>query len=401
MAKLKVLFVDDEPQLLRLLQMTLQAMPEWEPAFATSGDQALALLEQTPFDAVISDMRMPGMSGAQLLNETMKRYPKTFRIILSGYSDEDVLLNYIGSTHQYLSKPFTIDKLRSTLESLSQLNQSLVSPEFQRMLAQITTLPAIPKIYFTLIDALQDINCSTQTIASIIAEDPGMTAKMLQLVNSAFFGFSGRVNHPAEAVRLLGTARIRALVLSLSVFSAFDPKKFTALSIDAIWNHSLNTGLAAQKIASMETDDDTTQDQAFTAGLLHDTGKLILAENLPGPYLEIIKTARQQQRPIADIEREQLGVTHAELGAYLFSLWALPSPLVSAIAWHHSPAQDKTPGFTPLTAVHVANSLFSLEKTLHIPAFPIDAAYLQQIGLAQRLEVWKTELHTSNKTRAK
>ena len=392
-AKPRVLFVDDEPQLLRMLRLMMLRMPEWDASFVESGQAALALMEQKPFDIVVADMRMPEMNGAQLLNETMKRHPQTFRLILSGYADQDTVFKCVGSTHQFLSKPCSLELLRATLDRLCGLNKGLCSPEFQKIVTQISALPSIPKLYFSIIDALQDPNCSTATIGEIVAEDPGMTSKMLQLVNSAFFGFSGSVSSPAEAVQVLGTSRIRALTLSICVFSAFDEVKFKALSVEQIWNHSVQTAVGAQQIAFLESADDTFVEQAFTAGLLHDVGKLIMADKLPDAFLKVIDTARKEKRPIEIVEREQLGTTHAELGAYLLGLWGMPVPLVAAVAWHHNPERDSSV-FCPLTAVHVANSIFNLERLLGCPASPINMDYLGAIGMADRLKDWTSALRT-------
>lgn len=393
-AKPRILFVDDEPQLLRMLRLMLLRMPEWDASFVESGEQALALMAQKPFDIVVTDMRMPDMTGAQLLNEIMRLYPATFRIILSGYADQEIVLKCVGSTHQYLSKPCSLETLRATLDRLRVLNQGLTSPEFQTIVTQIKALPSIPKLYFKLLDELQDPNCSVSNIGAIVSEDPGMTTKLLQLVNSAYFGFSGPVSNSGEAVQILGTGRIRGLALSILVFSAFDELKFSALPVEAIWNHSLSTAVGAQQIAFLESADDTFVDQAFTAGLLHDVGKLILADNLPDAYLKCIETARKEQRPLEVIEREQLGTTHAELGAYLLGLWGMPIPLVSAVAWHHSPEREQHNGFTPLAAVHVADSIFNLSKILNCPATTIKTDYLQAIGKADRLKDWQIALRT-------
>lgn len=395
--KPRILFVDDEPQLLRMLRLMLLRIPEWDASFVESGEAALALMDHNQFDVVVSDMRMPGMNGAQLLNETMKRFPQSFRIILSGYADQEIVFRCVGATHQYLSKPCSLETLRSVLDRLRSLNQGLTSPEFRKIVSRITTLPSVPKLYFSILDALQDPNCSTAAIGAIVAEDPGLTSKMLQLVNSAFFGFSGPVNSAAEAVQILGTGRIRALALSILVFSAFDDLKFKALSVEKIWAHSVNTGIGAQQIAFMENRSDSFVDQAFTAGLLHDVGKLILADNIPDEYLKIIETSRKQKRPLEAVEREQLGTTHAQLGAYLLGLWGMPIPLVAAVAWHHNPEHEAASGFSPVTAVHIANAYYNMEASLQIPAATVNMDYLAQIGMVNNLADWQSTLKSKQR----
>src|SRR6202012_4878179 len=126
--KKRILFVDDEEFALRGLDRLLRSMrEEWEMEFVNSGDKALARMTETPFDVVVSDMRMPGMNGAELLNEVMKRHPKTVRLILSGFADRDLILKCVGSTHQYLAKPCDGHELKMAVMRASALEESLES----------------------------------------------------------------------------------------------------------------------------------------------------------------------------------------------------------------------------------------------------------------------------------
>jgi HD-like signal output (HDOD) protein len=218
-----------------------------------------------------------------------------------------------------------------------------------------------------------------------------MTAKMLQLVNSAFFGFARNVSSPIEAVQLLGIGRIRALALSILIFSAFESRKITAFTIESAWKHSVETALGAQQIARMETEDETFLEQSFSAGLLHDLGKLILADNLPEPYEQAIRKSAAEETRLVQEEKLAFGATHAELGAYLLEMWGLPVPLVEAVAWHHTPEEAQSLGFCPLTVVHVANALRPSGNGLRSSA-AISTDYLQAVGKTDRLAAWRAAL---------
>ncbi len=395
-AKTRILFVDDDPLILNMLELALQTMnEEWETEFAPSGEDALARMAKQPYDVVVSDMIMPGMSGAELLNEVMQRHPATIRLILSSFADQETALMCVGAAHQFLSKPFTLGALKASLVRVHHLRTRVGNPEIRDLVNRKGSLPSIPAVYFEILSALQKPDCPTQDLGDIVAKDPALTSKLLQLVNSAFFGFANSVSNPHEAVLLLGVGTIRSLALSTQLFSAFKANEFKNSPLEQVWTHSLQVGQVAQRLAQWETGDQELMEQAFTAGTLHDVGKLILAANLPETYPALLSQARQQ--PLLTLEQEALHATHADAGAYLLDLWGLPAPLVEAVAWHHQPAQTDHLTFSPLTAVHIANVLVHEAHApapdgLDTPAPVLDADYLAGLGLADHLESWRAEL---------
>lgn len=395
-AKTRILFVDDEPGVLQLLRVALESMSdEWEMAFATSGKAALDLMERQAFDVVVTDMRMPEMNGAQLLNAVWKRYPATARLILSGYADEDLVMRCVGATHQFLLKPFNLQSLKTILHRIYQLRARVGSAEIRDLVTRKGALPSVPAIYLQILEALQDPECPVADIADIVAQDPGLTGRILQLVNSAFFGFASEISNAYEAVMLLGVGTIRSLALSLHLFSAFNPKSGNGFSVERVWSHSMRVGVLARKIVELEQGDQKMSEQAFTAGMMHDIGKLMLAENLPGIYLELTARAQKEKRLLFEAEKETLHATHAEAGAYLLDLWGLPAPLVEAIALHHEPGKTSESVFSPLTAVHVANALESPSEDLDPNANQLDLGYLTRIGMSDRLEHWRAAFRSA------
>jgi HD-like signal output (HDOD) protein len=394
-ARKRALFVDDEHSVLSVLQAFMQRLSdEWESACVESGEQALALIAQKPFDVVISDMRMPGMNGTELLNEVMKRSPRTVRIVLSGHADEQVVQESVGVAHQWVAKPFDLKMLRAILSRIAAFQGRLENPEIKELIGRIRQLPSTPRLYFQIIEALQSSTASTQTIAEIVARDPALTAKILHLVNSAFFGVARSISDAGEAVQLLGVSRIRSLALIHHVFSAFEHRTFEQLSVDQVWQHSLQTAAWARQFVLWEGGGRVLEEKAFTGGLLHEIGQLILAANLPAAYREIRRLARDRKIPIYDAEKQILRATHADVGAYLLSIWGLPIPLVETVAYHHEPALAPERTFSALAAVHVA-STWSYEKLASardIPGSPLDLEYLNEIGVASRLDLWRQRL---------
>ena len=220
MSKKRIIFVDDEPLVLQGLQRMLRSMrDEWEMEFMDGGAKALERMAQAHFDVVVSDMLMPGMNGAALLAEVMQRHPHTVRIILSGHADKDLILKCVGSTHQYLSKPCDADVLKATVRRASAVDSGLKDETLRKLVGSMDRLPSIPTLYTEIVEALRDPEVSVETIGEIVGKDPGMTAKILKLVNSAFFGLRRQVASPAEAANYLGLDTIRSLVLSINAFS--------------------------------------------------------------------------------------------------------------------------------------------------------------------------------------
>jgi HD-like signal output (HDOD) protein len=392
--KKRILFVDDEAMVLQGLQRMLRSMrAEWEMEFVESAEAALRLLAEKPFDVIVSDMRMPRMNGAELLAEVMKRHPTTVRLILSGYADKDLILKCVGSTHQYLAKPCDAESLKATVARASNLEDSLRNGRLQTLVCQMDHLPSIPSLYMQVVEKSSRSDASVEEIGAIIGRDIGMTAQILKLTNSAFFGLGRQFSCAVEAVAYLGLDTIKSLVLSIHAFSQFDKAETGALKIEALWNHSMQVASAAKRISKLEGQEPKAVEEAFTAGMLHDIGKLVLAVNLPDEYTEATRLAQSGlELPLA--EHKVFGANHADVGGYLIGLWGLPVPVVEAVALHHAPCRATQPTFSPLTSVHAANVLeWERPNSANgAPAPRLDDKYLGLVGVSSRLDAWRQAL---------
>jgi len=388
----RILFVDDEPKVLEALRRSLRALrAEWEMEFAPGGAEALNILAASAFDVIVADMRMPGMTGAQLLAEVTKRYPRMIRIILSGTWDQDLRMQAVMTAHQYLSKPCDAETLRSTVSRAFMLRDVLMKPGLQGLISRVGSLPSVPAIYQRLVEALRSSETSAKDVGAIIAQDIAMTAKVLQLVNSAFFGIRKHISSPAEAVSYLGVDAIKALTLSLSVFSAFSNSRSARFSIDALQSHCNSVGKTAIEIAKDRQATRQMRDDIMVAGLLHDLGKLVLASLFPEEYDRALETAADRGPDQLAREREVFGAAHAEVGAHLLWLWGLPDGVVEAVAFHHDPASAPTPGFSPAGIVHVADALGG-STSLTPTGVRLDHEYLSGVGVAAQLPLWAAHL---------
>lgn len=385
----RLLFVDDETNILDGLRRALHAMRgEWDMNFVDSGEAALRVLEATPFDVVVSDMRMPKMDGAQLLEQVKLRYPNIIRVVLSGQSSRASVLRSIAPAHQFLSKPCDPQELIVRLGQAFAMRDLLSNESLKTIVSRMRSVPSLPIIYDELITALRREDPPISLLEKIIAKDVGMAAKILQLANSAFIGARGRVSSLLQAVSMIGTETVRTLVLSVHVFSHFESNSEISPYLQPLWEHSVATASLAQQIAVVEAAPKSVIEECFTAGLLHDIGKVVLLAEMPRQYHSIIA-----ERPGATSshEVETLGCTHAQVGAYLISIWGLPVPLIRAVAFHHSPFESGETQFSSLTAVHVADVLTSdSDPSPIIHDAALDMPYLDSLALSQRLDHWRT-----------
>ena len=393
-ARTRILFVDDEATLLRLMKLGMRSMQtEWDMHFAESGEEALKLVHQQAFDVVITDMRMPGMNGAQLLYQVLREHPKTVRIVLSGYADLTEVMNCVGLTHQFLDKPCSLDDLKACLQRVSNVQSHLNPDKIRSTAAGLTNLPSLPKTYMEIADAIQSPDCSTELIAEIASKDPGLSAKLLQLSNSAFFGFGRKVFSVDEAVQLLGVSIIQSLALATPLYSSFDQRKCPGFPLEKIWDHSAQVATYGRKLFKQHMDDPQLAEQAFAAGILHDVGKLILAESLGHEYSAVLKESRATKTPLHLVEQKNLHTTHAEVGAYLLAIWGLPIPLVEAVACHHQPHRCSAKDICLAGIIHVADALQHTQPGHpDIVPTPPDLDYLKQVHLDEHFANWTQEL---------
>ena len=389
--KKKVLFVDDEPNVTQGLKRMLRPMRnEWEMSFALSGQEALGIMGEKQIDVIVSDMRMPGMDGAQLLGIVQEKYPNTIRIVLSGQSNKEAILRAVGAAHQYLAKPCDAETVKQTVSRAFALRNIVSGDRLQSIASKMQTLPTLPETYSELLQEMQSEEPSLPFISRLIKKDVAMTAKILQVVNSAYFGIRRKITSPDEAVKYLGLENISALVLAANVFGQLDKKiAVPGFSMASLWNHSGEVGRISQLILKAENKSKQDVDDVLTAGLLHDCGKLIFAANMPKKYADILKKAKENETRLEQVEREELGANHAEMGAYLLGIWGLPDAIVEAVGFHHNPSDFLHQGCTSLTAVHVAHYLISGKSDESL-----DRSYLESAGVSDRLPVWESLVQT-------
>lgn len=391
MDKKKALFVDDEQNVLDGLRRMLRPLRnQYDIQFASGGRQALELMAGERFDVIISDMRMPGMDGAELLEKVQKQYPHTIRIMLTGQADENSILRTIGVVHQFLAKPCDPERLKTILAQVGALQDILSDGNLKDLISQIGTLPSLPSTYARLQKAIASPEVEINEVGRIIERDIAMTAKVLQLVNSAFFGIYTKVDSPLKAVKLLGLDTIKVLVLGLEIFSQIKIPK-DIFPVELLWTRSLAVGKIAKAIAARESEDKDLISNAFLAGILHDIGKLVLISHLPARYRRVIDLARDKNITLPEAEQAVFGAWQGAVGAYLIGLWGFAQPIIEALGFHAMLDRYPATALTPALAVHVANILYYRNRPEEIIGRNEDlfTPALETLGLLERLGEWQ------------
>ena len=276
----------------------------WDMQFALGGETALRACEAGNFDVVITDMRMPGMDGVTLLSHFQDRYPSTARIILSGYSEAALATRAVPMAHRFLTKPCSASELRSTIERVCALQDLLSSPELRSIVGMIGELPSLSRTYISLEQAVKDQSTSIRKVADIIGQDVAMSAKVLQLVNSAFFGLAQKVANVQNAASFLGMATIKNLALASEAFSAFLPGSRIPLAVyESMQRHAQRTAAIA---ASLPVDP-KIRDVTVVSALLHDIGKLILATKCPISFVPWSRAPANADASTSRLKKKNLG----------------------------------------------------------------------------------------------
>jgi HD-like signal output (HDOD) protein/ActR/RegA family two-component response regulator len=377
-----IVFVDDERELLDGLRARLyKHRHDWNMKFLSSGEEAIATFEQHNVDLIVSDVRMPGMDGGQLLSVVKQRWPNTIRIIVSGYSDPVQAVRLTSLAHQYVAKPCDGQQLENIIERCFNLQELLSDEPLRRVVGRIGKLPAMPKTYGRLQAALSQPSVTAADIGDIVNADAAIASKVLQITNSAFFRLRKPMVRIKDAVTYLGFATIRNLVLSAEISSQWETSQSTlAVDPEQLQSHAQYAAAACKSLAGGRV----SADDAWLAGLLHDIGYWVLVQECPDELTRALELAQEKHLPLFECERQTTGATHAQIGAYLLGLWGLPYSIVEAVALHHAPTAITPLGYDLLGALAVSHALLE-PATAHALVAPgeanpaVDAAYFARL----------------------
>ncbi|MEZ4585126.1 MAG: response regulator [Gemmatimonadales bacterium] len=387
MTRFRVLFVDDDPALLDgIRKMTRDRRDAWDMHFFARAEEGLAALTRDPFDVVVSDMRMPGMDGAVFLAEVRERSPRTVRVVLSGHAECEAVTAK-GLAHQYLAKPCSAPELWAAVHQATRLRQTLISDQLVKVIRRLEPLPGKPAIFDQVQRRLAGGDASVDEIAAIVDQDPAMAAAILKLANSAWFAGREPVAVVARAVQLLGLETLSSVLLTAGIFADARRSGLPASTLGSIWEHTARTVLCARAIADSVGLPAPDRDVVPTVAVLHELGKLVLLMNYSDDYRVAFDRIAREGVSDAQIEREAIGLTHAEVGAYLLRGWRLPDSVVDAVGFHVDPLQAGAEWLGAAGVVHAAD-LMARALGPGLAPDP-DWVYLERVGARERWDAWR------------
>ncbi|OUW17860.1 MAG: hypothetical protein CBD18_03810 [Opitutales bacterium TMED158] len=372
----RILIIDDEISCLDVLKTALTPKDdEWLIERSNNPQQALDSIRSNPPVVVICDYSMPQINGAELLKEVERSHPFVQRFIMAAPDERGLLEAGIGSVFHYLPKPCPASRVVSEIQRSLSIESWLGAERIRRIAESVGTLPCLPPLYSKVMNALESEDCTLDQVAQEIATDLSISAKILQIVNSSYFGFEQEISDISQAVAILGIEIVKNLVLALQVFEEDGPPANQAFA-DKLWRHSLEVANGAKAIALYETENRKRSEEAYASGLFHDLGKLIMQRADPEKFHSVSAGVGRDGKDPLEAERDAFGCNHTEVGAYLLARWGLPVHVVESAALHHDTAAGSSDSFSTLTAVRVANDLISKSA----PIETSDAAKTRQLA---------------------
>jgi HD-like signal output (HDOD) protein len=380
---------------LEALQPSLAALGgAWDCVFSPDAASALDALAATPFDAAVANLTPGGITDAELLQQAAIRHPRTLRFVLGDVVDRELIVNCMGAAHQFISRPWKPRELVAIIERSLALDAWLSNDKLRAFVPRLGKLPGLPSTYFEVLKRAESPHSSVESISEVIAHDPTLTARLLQMVNSPACGLTKKITSPSEAVSRLGLDTVKSLVLCLQLFAQSAPVAGASISLEQLWHHSFSVAKLASKIVLQCIASEGMASDAYTAGLLHNIGQIVLATNLSKEYSAVVQEAKKRKCPVQQVESEQLGVTSNQVGSYLLGVWGMPLPLVEATALHLAPGSATTIEFSLVTVVHVANVLaYESHGPVNGLVMPeLDSDYLATLELPKKTDAWRKVL---------
>src|SRR5688572_8767750 len=396
-----LVLIDDATALAQAEALFSQLPDRWKVHVTQTTENALCLLDQVQFEVIFVDLKAGAFASVQFLHQVWLKHSSTIHFLMSDNMAPDLMVTCALGPHQVLLKPVDGQGIRNALERAQLIDRLFQHKDVQSLVSRIRTFPSRPTIYAEVIRELRSSTASAQTVGELVSRDLAISTKLLQITNSAFFGFNRPVEKLGDAVLLLGMETTASLILGIEAFSQLDNVKLKYFSSDHVWKHCQIVANSARAITEHVTQDADLAHEAYTAALLHDIGKLALAVNLDEAYRDALNLGREKNVPAWEVERQAFGATHAEAGAYLLSLWGLPAGVIEAVASHHLPARELSSEFTALTALHLANALENSINNQRPGEEPkLDLDYPTELRIIEQLDTFRDLVQNSARTKA-
>jgi HD-like signal output (HDOD) protein len=386
--KIRVMFVDDDPMVVRGIARNMSMMgTKMSITVRTSAAEALATLEKEMVDVIITDLCMPEVDGAALLEEVRARYPTILRFILSGEARPEIMLKATRMAHQYLSKPCETALLHKTIIDTLARMEAITNPEVSKTISRLEGVPSRQASLAEFLRLLNDNNAPLDQIATSLKKDPGLCARLLKVSNSPYFGHSGSIESLDDAIGLLGMDMIVSMAATHKLFAVTPPPSSSNLHLDVLWEHCVYVSSLVRHIGNRLKVPQAVLREASTASLLHDIGKLVLAYAAPSGFAAAYTRAKADHMPGWQAEYYIFGNHHAEIGGCLLKLWGLPAAVVDAVSMHHTPHHSMENRVGPVTLVHIADAVAHAGTNDGATTF-LDGAHLKALNLPEDMDYW-------------
>lgn len=389
---IKILIVDNLPNVYQGLKRVLWTQkPDWDLTYAENAQKALELIDALEFDVIVSDIKMPVMDGSELLNHINTEYPNIIRIVLSGQCDQEAAFKLVSTTHLFLSKPCDPKTFTDFIERAMKNKLILNNPDIIKIINGVKNLPSMPLTYLKLNHTLEQKNVNVNTIVNIISNDVALAAKILQMVNSAFFSLNWRVTNLNQAIHVLGIDTLKMLVLSYGLIQKFEVKQVGKFSTEILWQENTNVAFLAKELAIRCNESEDIVEEVFVSSLLLKIGILVLAQNYSLKFGEALKIATETSSMLIDVEKDLYACSHAEIGAYLLSIWGLPSEIVETVALHMNPRCEDSKTSKILKYAHYASSFVgTISKLIPNPHARLKSDFIEFIGIEEKINDFNT-----------
>lgn len=384
-----VLFVSEDPASAALKDGIRRSAGRWQLRFALSGAQAREALAESAYDIVIVETFAGQVrDDLEVLAQARSLQPAAARIVLTDPLEAGLLPGALDVAHQCIAKPCAPNQFWKLVERTTCMYGLMNNRAIRELLGGLDRLPSVPGSYVALSKEMEREEPRLSEIVAIVERDTAMATKVLQLVNSAYFGRPRRISSIPVTVTLLGLERLRALALGTHVFGMVSEAESHACGLERLQDRSLATAQLARRFLSPIG----RGEEGFTVGLLQDIGKLLLAACLKDRYREVHQEAVRRSVAIDVVERERFGASNAIVGACLLSVWGLPVTIVEAVAFHNAPSGVLHDDTALVDAAHVASALAAVIVDGGDPItcdLALDPILSSRDGIAERIQTWR------------
>lgn len=386
----RILIIDQDPEALENYRQSLAPKSStWTIITVQSEDEGLAEAQESPPDIAVASLSLNNGQGLKTLTKIADLAPLVHPFIAAEEFEKPKLKAALQGGCHFLPRLCPPEQLLLEFQRCLAIESWLENPVVKELFSQRHAFESLPPIYLRIVQALNSPHSTVDSIAEIIRSDIALSSKILETANSSFYGLQSDIADIPQAVATLGLESIKTMALAIQLFDRGGHTAEHRALVEELWHHSQAVASAARRICLFETKNLQEAEKAYSAGLLHDIGKLVLLDTGGDLYIEAQRLAREQSIPAWRAEIATLGCDHAETGAYLLARWGLPQSLCETAALHHRPANSSSTGFSPLAAVHAANAIARKRKNPnHFDAKP-SQEYLEEIGKAESWADWE------------